>query len=61
MARGVAGLTSLEPIAPLVDARHVELATRVSAIAAESVAPRPEVFGNDEVRREARCRRLARC
>jgi acyl-CoA dehydrogenase len=54
MVRGVARLTSLEPIAPLIDARHIELAQRVSAIAAESIAPRREVFGNDDVRGEAR-------
>jgi acyl-CoA dehydrogenase len=54
MARGVARLTSLEPIAPLVDAPHLELAQRVNAIAEASIAPRPEVFGSDEVRGEAR-------
>lgn len=47
-------LTSLEPIGPLVDRAHIELATRVTSFAQASLASRAEPLTDDDARREAR-------
>jgi acyl-CoA dehydrogenase len=51
--RGEIRLRSIEPIRPLLDARHVELAARVSACA-ETIGSRGEPLDDTEARCEAR-------
>lgn len=51
--RGEVRLRSLEPIRPLLDARHVDLANHVRS-SAETIAARGEALDDDSARREAR-------
>jgi acyl-CoA dehydrogenase len=54
MLAGVARCESVEPIAPLLDSRHLQLATDVRAWSKRVLEPRPEPLSDDDARREAR-------
>lgn len=51
---GQARLAGVEPIAPLLDARHAALAAHVRCFAETSLAPRAEALSDDDARRQAR-------
>ena len=54
MLRGVARLRGIEAIAPLLDASHVELASRLTHFCENRLGPSPEAHSDDDARREAR-------
>ena len=54
MLRGVARLRGIEAVNPLLDAAHVQLASRLTGFCEARLASRPEARTDEEGRREAR-------